>query len=211
MLRFALPVTFLLASCSSAYYAMWEKFGYEKRDILVERVQDGRKDQAAAQKQFQTAFEAFKSLTAFEGGNLEATHKKLSGELERCKSAASAVTERIASIDKVAKDLFSEWKKENATYTSEDLRANSEKMLGDTQRSYEKLIASMRTAEGKMQPVLAKFGDQVLFLKHNLNAQAISSLQKEVVKIESDVGALIADMKKSIEEADAFIASMKKS
>lgn len=206
----ALSLTVLLGACSSAYYSMWEKFGYQKRDILVERVQDGRKDQADAQKQFQSAFDAFKALTNFQGGNLETTYKKLSGELDRCKAAAGAVTDRIGSIEKVAKDLFAEWKKENETYTSADLKANSEKMLLDTQRSYDKLVGAMRAAEGKMKPVLAKFGDQVLFLKHNLNAQAITSLQSEVVKIEGDVGALIADMKKSIEEADAFIASMKK-
>ncbi|MEZ5962916.1 MAG: DUF2959 domain-containing protein [Planctomycetota bacterium] len=198
----------LLASCSSMYYGTMEKFGYHKRDLLVERVQEGRKEQVDAQKQFQSTFDAFKALTEFEGGQLEATYKKLNSEYERCKSSAAAVTSRIKSIEKVAGDMFTEWKKENEQYQSADMRAKSEKMLDDTKVRYEGLITAMHGAETKMAPVLGAFGDQVLMLKHSLNAQAIASLQDTVVKIESDVGNLIKEMEKSIAEADSFIASM---
>lgn len=205
------PIAIVLvaaASCGSLYYGTMEKFGYQKRDLLVERVQEGRQDQVAAQKQFQTTFDAFKQLTEFDGGQLETTYKKLNNEYERCKDSAGAVTRRITSIEKVATDMFSEWKKENEQYQSADLRSKSEKLLSDTQARYGSLITAMRGAESKMQPVLGAFGDQVLLLKHSLNAQAIASLQETVVKIESDVGKLIAEMEKSIKEADDFIASM---
>ena len=66
----------------------------------------------------------------------------------------------------------------------------------------------MKRAEGKLEPALQPLRDQVLFLKHNLNAAAISSLQSEAVKIQSDVASLIAEMQKSIDEADKFISSM---
>lgn len=198
----------LAAACGSLYYGTMEKFGYQKRDLLVERVQDGRREQVAAQKQFQSTFDAFKALTGTEGGQLEATYKRLDNEYARCKASAGAVSSRITSIDKVAGDMFAEWKKENAQYQSAELRAKSEKMLSDTKVRYDGLIAAMRAAESKMAPVLGAFGDQVLLLKHSLNAQAIASLQDTVVKIEADVGNLIKEMEKSIAEADAFIASM---
>ena len=67
------------------------------------------------------------------------------------------------------------------------------------------------TVEGKAvyPPVLAAFHDQVLFLKHNLNAEAISSLKETAGGINDDVKALIADMDKSINEANSFVAQMK--
>ena len=68
----------------------------------------------------------------------------------------------------------------------------------------------MKQASGKMDPVLSAFHDQVLFLKHNLNAQAIASLQTTAAGIEQDVAALIKDMENSIKEADAFINQMDK-
>jgi hypothetical protein len=64
----------------------------------------------------------------------------------------------------------------------------------------------MRQTEERMQPVLASFQDQVLYLKHNLNLSAIAALEGEASTIESNVDVLIADMNRSIAEADAFIA-----
>ena len=61
-----------------------------------------------------------------------------------------------------------------------------------------------------MDPVLSAFQDQVLYLKHNLNAQAIVSLQGELVSIETDVAGLIKEMEASIKEADTFINSIEK-
>jgi hypothetical protein len=68
----------------------------------------------------------------------------------------------------------------------------------------------MKRAEKKIAPVLSAFRDQVLFLKHNLNAQAVASLQGELVSIESDVASLIREMEASINEADSFIQSLAK-
>ena len=67
----------------------------------------------------------------------------------------------------------------------------------------------MRSAEQKTAPVLAAFRDQVLFVKHNLNMQAISSLSTENQIIEQDVANLISEMEASIAEAESFINSMK--
>jgi len=66
----------------------------------------------------------------------------------------------------------------------------------------------MRSAEARMEPVLRAFQDQVLFLKHNLNARAIDSLQGELGSIETDVAQLIREMERSIAESDAFISSL---
>jgi hypothetical protein len=66
----------------------------------------------------------------------------------------------------------------------------------------------MKRAEAKVDPVLSAFRDQVLFLKHNLNAQAIASLHKELASVEVDVTSLINEMEVSIAEADRFIKGM---
>ena len=62
----------------------------------------------------------------------------------------------------------------------------------------------------EIDPVLLAFRDQVLFLKHNLNARAIASLQTELVSVEANVASLIKEMEASIGEADAFIKAMTK-
>ena len=64
------------------------------------------------------------------------------------------------------------------------------------------------TSAAQVSAVLAAFGDQVLFLKHNLNARAIASLDSTLGELEDEIAVLIGDMEASIAEANAFIDEM---
>ncbi|MEZ6234259.1 MAG: DUF2959 domain-containing protein [Phycisphaerales bacterium] len=197
-----------LAACASTGIAINEAFGYAKREQLVDRVQDAKAGQEAAREQFADALEEFMALTGAEGGDLERIYRRLDNQLDRCESRASTVRSRIDSVESVANALFREWERELGEYESESLRAASEAQLIDTRAQYQSLLAAMERAEGTMEPVLQAFRDQVLFLKHNLNARAVASLQNEVIAIEGEVQNLIAEMNASIAEATAFIDSM---
>jgi len=210
--RLSLLILCLIAvGCQTAYYDVWEKLGYEKRDILVSRVEGGRDAQDTAKKQFATTLAEFESITSFNGGDLEAKYDKLNAAYNDCESRAQAVSDKINSIDKVAKDMFTEWNSELSEYQNDDLRRSSAQKLRDTKERYAQLIAVMRKSEASMKPVLGAFHDQVLFLKHNLNAEAIASLQTTAAGINVDVQKLIDDMNASIKEADSFIGQMKSS
>jgi hypothetical protein len=208
-MRSALAVTLLLAlGCGSVYYGALERVGIQKRHILADRIEDGREAQQEAQEQFQDAFERFKTATRFEGGELEATYRGLSAELEDSEARAADVRDRIASIEQVAGDLFEEWEEEIGQISRADLRQKSSAQLRQTKARYAKLLSTMKRAERKMEPVLVAFRDQVLFLKHNLNASAIASLESQAAGIQSDVDALVRDLSASIQEADAFLATL---
>ena len=197
-----------LGGCRSAYYKTMETFGVQKRHILVDRVEEGRDAQEKASEQFQTALEVFKDVVGFEGGDLEKAYNKFNAAFEDSESRVKEVKERIKSIEQVSADLFSEWQKEIATIQTESLRDQSETMMKDTKAQYDNLIAAMKRSEEKMDPVLQTFRDNVLFMKHNLNAKAITSLSGQLNAIEGDVEELLADMRASIDEANAFIESM---
>lgn len=203
-----LPALLPLSACRSAYYSTMETFGVHKRDILVDEVEDGREDQAEAQEQFKDTYKAFQELTGAEGGELEEVYDDLAEELEDCEDAAGDVSARIDDIEQVADDLFTEWEGELDEMQNADLKSESKAMLSDTRTRYAEMIGAMQRSEAKMEPVLQSFRDHVTFLKHNLNAKAIASLQSKVPEIEDDVAALIADMEKSIAEADEFISAM---
>lgn len=198
----------LLAGCQTAYYGVMEKFGYEKRDILVDRVDDAREAQQAAKKQFESALAQFIAVTDFSGGELEQQYNKLKGEFEDSESRADTVRKRIADVERVAQDLFKEWERELTEYTDPELRRESQRQLNLTRARYRELIGAMKRAERKLDPVLAAFRDRVLFLKHNLNARAIASLKSERAKMQADIATLVADMNRSIAEADRFIKDM---
>jgi len=198
----------ILASCQSAYYSAMEKVGVHKRDILVDRVENAKDTQEEAKEQFKSALEKFKSVRQFDGGKLEAVYNDLNGEYETSLALAEKMRSRIDSIEDVSESLFEEWQEELEQYSSASLKRKSNEQLLKTRQQYNKLIRAMKKAESSIQPVLTIFNDQVLYLKHNLNAQAIQSLKGELNEIESNVTRLIAEMNRSIDEANRFIDSM---
>lgn len=204
------PVLLLTAGCQTMYYGTMEKFGIEKRDILVKRVDKAREAQQNAKEQFASALDEFIAVTGYEGGDLEAQYKTLKDEYDESVERAEEVKSRIDDVKDVADSLFAEWNEELGKYTDPNLKRASAQQLKSTQASYKKLITAMDAAEKKIHPVLNAFQDRVLFLKHNLNASAIASLRNQKMSIEKDISALIRDMNTSISEADKFIDSMSK-
>ncbi len=196
--------------CQSIYYDAMEKIGYHKRDLMVSDVEKARDAQQEAKEQFKSALDRFTKTLNIEGGELQDKYDVLNAEYEQSEAKAQAVRDRIASVEDVSEALFDEWEAELKEYSSAALRKNSQKQLTQTRTQYAQLIKAMKRAETKMDPVLAKFKDQVLFLKHNLNAQAITSLKSELVSVEGNIASLIKEMEASIKEADSFIASMEK-
>jgi ElaB/YqjD/DUF883 family membrane-anchored ribosome-binding protein len=199
-----------LTACDTAYIATMEKMGYAKRDILSSRVKSARNAQEDAKKEIQSALEQFGKVVGYQGGDLEATYKKLNSELESSEDSAETVRKRIKDVESVADSLFAEWKTELGQYSSADLRRKSEEKLTQTKSRYNEMLGAMKKAEQRIDPVLKPLRDQVLYLKHNLNARALAAIKGELVKVDAQVDQLVKDMNKSIAEADKFIQSMEK-
>lgn len=132
-----------LTACQSAYYGTMEKFGVEKRDILVDRVDDARDSQTEAQQEFRSAFERLDEMLNIEGGELEETYNALNDDYEDSKAAAEDVRDRIDAVDDVAQDLFDEWSEELGEYSNDNMRRQSERRLRETERRYAELLRVM--------------------------------------------------------------------
>ena len=207
--RFTLSALLVvLTGCSSMYYGAMEKVGVHKRDIMVDRVKGARDSQKAAATEFVDALQQFKSVVDVKGGDLEKKYNKLNAALQKSEARATEVHDRIAAVEDVSEALFKEWKGELKQYSSAELRKASEAELKDAQARYKTLVAAMKQAEAKLEPALKPLRDQVLFLKHNLNAKAIGGLTTEVASIQTKVDDLVRDLQSSVAEADAFIKTL---
>lgn len=203
------PLTrYLISKCQKVYFRAVESTGHHKRDILVSRVENARDSLEEAKEQFQSALDKFSALTDFQGGELEDLYRQIKAEFDYSKAKALAVKDRIAAVQDVAEALFAEWEDELELYTNRSLRSSSRQKLKLTQQHYGQLISAMRRAEGKIEPVLSVFQDQVLFLKHNLNAKAVASLEHELAAMTVGVAGLITAMERSINRANDFVYSL---
>jgi hypothetical protein len=212
LLLLPLAAAFLLTSvgCRSVYYSTWEKFGKYKRDLLQSKVKEVRDDQKETTDQLKDALTRLQQLTGYQGGELEKMYRRLQSDYDSSASKAATLKKRIGEMDQIANDLFAEWEKEDASISTPSLRDQSRDQLRETRRRYQDLYQATTQAERSIEPVLTKFKDYVLFFKHNLNAQAIGSLQGEASKIQIDISRLIDDMNRSIAEAERFMKENQK-
>ena len=199
-----------LTGCQSAYYSALEKVGVHKRDILIDRVEDARDSQQQAKEQFKDALEHYRSVVQVKGGKLEERYERLNREYEASEASARDVRARIEAVENVAEALFREWQRELNEYSNASLKAASARDLKQTRSEYQVLLQRMKAAEKRIDPVLKVLRDQVLFLKHNLNARAIGALQGEYQTLQGNVDQLVAEMQRAIDEADVFIRQLQR-
>ncbi len=208
---FALVSLGLTTGCQSIYNATMENvLGYEKRELLKKSVVSLQTEQKDAQREFKDAMIRLKELYAFNGGELESVYNKLKSSYESCESESKAVHFRIENMEGIASSMFKEWEKELQQYTNPSLAASSREQLRSTKERYAQLVTTVLAAESAMKPVLAQIKDNVLYLKHNLNAAAIGSLKGEAANIQSQIEQLLSRMNASIAESDSFIKSLPK-
>lgn len=205
-----------LAACQNAVekaarkagYSAYELIGVEKRDLLRNRIDDTRDEQEDTKESFKDALEKLRAIYGLEGSALEKQYHKLQSAYEDAVKRAEAVRASRRKMDTVARDLFEEWEKEIGEIQSAEFKAKSRAKLKETRARFQDLSKGVQKAEKKMDPVLAKLKDHVLYLKHNLNAQSISALKAEGGRIQSDIEVLVKDMNASIQDAEAFIKTL---
>jgi hypothetical protein len=200
--------TVALQGCAATYLKALETVGFEKREVLVNRIENARDEQTAAKEHFESALDQYRAVVAVDGGDLERVYERLNRDFERSQGAAEDVSDRIAAVQTVANALFEEWDDEIEQYSDAELRRESRALLRETSSRYQRVIEAMLRAERSMQPVLTLLNDRVLFVRHNLNALAIGSLDAELSMVEDATRELIGEMERAIREADRFIESM---
>jgi len=179
--------------------------GKEKRHLLKDQVEEARTEQEKASEEFVDVLTRIKEIYGFDGGDLEDFYNKLHSDYKTCEKRAEAVDARIEKVDRIANDLFEEWENEIDEMANAKFKSNSRQSLKMAKERYARLNDAMTKARSRMDPVLIQLKDYVLYLKHNLNAQAIGALKQEMGDIENEVEKLIADIGRSIKEADSFL------
>ncbi|WP_442499414.1 DUF2959 domain-containing protein [Methylobacter sp. sgz302048] len=192
----------------NVYYNARESIGDHKRTIVVSQVEQACVSLQDTRDEFQDALERFKSLVSVSETSLDHKYNLLNRQYQFCRAKSEAVSDRIRAIEDVSEALFIEWERELDEYTNRSLRNLSRQQLKVARQNYARLIKSMRRAEAKIQPVLLAFKDQVLYLKHNLNAQAIAALRHEFIEIGIDISQLIYAMEQTIAEANQFVSTL---
>jgi hypothetical protein len=193
---------------NSLGYNFQEAMGTPKRQVLLSRVQDTRDAMKDTKKTFASAMQQFGSVYKESGSKLENKYVILKKEYETCNSKASDLRSQIASVKSIGQVLFQEWQKELDQFTNEQMRKLSEVKMQQTREKYVTMTESMDRVSARMTPVMTSMSDQLLNIKHSLNALIVVSLEEELVQLRGQMDNLMAEIDASVNHCNAFIGSM---
>ena len=100
----------------------YDTFYKEPRDVLVTRVENASEAQQEVAQEFKTALERFKSVTGFDGGDLEQKFNTLSAAFDKSEKAAKNVNTKVNAVVKASNDLLEEWRDELNEYHDATLK-----------------------------------------------------------------------------------------
>ena len=180
----------LLQGCSQIYYSTWEMLGKQKRDLLRDNVEELSSDQKEVQEEVEDALTRLRTLYGSPPEKLTQVYDDLKSDYDS------------------ANDLFSEWDAEIGRLKTPKYKQDSRHKLLQTKQKYAKLETSVRKAEKGLTPVLAALEEQVIYLKHNLNAQALGGIQGELRSIESEIKTLSTALQTSLKESQSFVNTL---
>lgn len=194
--------------CRTVYYSAWEALGTERREMLRSELLAMVDDQESAREAFTDSLSQVKGLTNFQGGQLEREYERLKGSYEDSEAAADQIDSRISDIEHVAEAMFEEWNTELAAMQAKRLKEQSRETFRVTRERYDAMHLSLVASRDGMRKVLRYFHDHVLFLKHNLNAQAMGSLGESMQEIEVSIDELKVGIESAIQEAQGFLKTL---
>lgn len=198
----------VLSSCSTIYYNFWETLGREKRDLLKSEMLSADSSHTEVKEELEDSLHRIRSEYDFKEGSLEKTYDSLSADYEDISSRSNELSDNIDKSEDIANDLFSEWRKEALSLNKRKYRKDSLTKLKKTKISFNDTLSSMRHVEKNMRKILKQYKDQVTYIKHNLNAKVIGSLQLEMKSISSEMEKLIVQIDRSKSKAKKFISKL---
>jgi ATP-dependent protease HslVU (ClpYQ) peptidase subunit len=203
-----LTTVLILAGCTRTYDTTAELFGKKKKDVLVDRIVAARNAQFDARDQFAAALDQLLSVAGYKGTSLEDEYSALNSQYNRCRSQTNNVESRLADARRAARSLFHQWENELDQYSSAVVRRSSEEKLKDMQMRYENVVYALEKARDKLYPALTALKDQVLLVRHNLNAQTALSSGEEMAIAEKEISALLQEIDRATADADSFVRQM---
>jgi len=201
----ALIPLLVLGSCQAMYLGTLEQFGFEKREILCERIEAASDAIVILEQRLDETFSVYREAIHQEGGNLSASQKRFSNFYDKTEDAASEFNSRIEKVQAVANAMFEEWNAESGEIIDTELRRKSRSNYTRALTRYGNLLRSMRAVQAETDPILTRLRDHVLFMKLNLHPNAYAPLRSTEDDFVASAVAVSETMKATIEEATNFL------
>ena len=200
----------LLIGCQSQpYYKTMEVLGVQKRDLLVDRIDDVRATGVEAQSLLAKLVTTYRETADAPRDNIEGAYDRFEDGFEDARNKIRKMEGDIKTMKRVADDTFAEWESELKLYQDPQLKAESEAELAQRRQEYAALERVFDETGQRLDPVLFSLRDRVLYLNRNQSPETLARMKADAPQVEAELRGAIAELQRSIDAAAAFRASFR--
>ncbi len=174
-----------------------------KHDLLFEQIEESIALQQETKQYIEQAYDVLANVSD-DVGDVEGQKKEINQAYQQSESLAQKLKAKITKVDRTAKTLFIEWRRELRQYNNKNLREKSAQNLDNTKQQYATVRESMQKSYQSIEPLLRLLHDNELYIKHNRSVAAMQGFQSEVKAAGSNIDGILADIETAITDSEAF-------
>lgn len=159
--------------------------------------------------QLMKTMDVYNALMADDAQDRKKLYKNLQKEMSNTEKRRAKIDEEAAKMKTEADTLFTQWAESAAAIENPDLRKRSEERLEATKASYAEIRVVGQKAADLYPPFMKALQDQITYLGHDLNAEAVASLAPEAAKLNEKAQALTRSLDDTISTANQRIGALR--
>jgi hypothetical protein len=183
--------------------------GVKQVERLVKASGDTVKAIGETKVQLMKTMEVYNSLFADEATDRRKIYNQIQKEMENTDRRRARISEEAAKMNAEADTLFKGWADSTAAIENPDLRERSEERLNATRASYGEIGTVGQKAADLYAPFMKALQDQITYLGHDLNPEAVASLKPDAEKLNERSDKLIQSIDDTIATANKNIGALR--
>ena len=197
-----------LPGCSYVNNLIKGKSGPADVDDLVASVEKVNKELDRSKASMLSAVQGLQAITApdFQGDAAKA-HKDLVKIVETSEDQAEELRDSIEEMQAAAIPVFDQWTKDLEAYSNPEMRQRSQARLAAARERYDAVVAAVEPLLVEYESINQSLRDHVLFLKHDMNPAALTTIQDDVRSVAKDAASLDGRFNSGRAAAMAYIES----
>ena len=183
--------------------------GVKQVEQLIKKANAGVESINDTKLQLQKTMEAYNAVLAPDVKDRRDAYKKLQKEVATTEKKRAMVSTRNGEMNVEAGRLFKNWEGSTAAIQDPALRQRSQERLAVAKKRYSEIQANGQGAASLYTPFMKALQDQVTYLGHDLNPEAVATLKPEADKLNAQAKELYSAIDKTTAAANNNISQLR--
>jgi hypothetical protein len=162
-----------------------------------------------AKVQLQNTLTNYSELLGKSATDMKDSYKKLLKNIKQSDEKLDSARMRVTQMQETGKTYFAGREASVKKIQDPSLQAQAQERLTASQKEFEGVLASLRSARESLDPVRKELGDQVKYLESDLSPSGTASLKPQAEKTKAGADTMFGKVDEAIRTANTYFTGLR--